>query len=230
MNEIHVRHLFWIPAGAAMGFLASFIFGDLIMLPVDLYYLIYLVIVMTFLIFYWRTTNLELKKYLARHLSIGAALGLGFGALMLFNVLSRPSTPRFTGALLYWEIFWRGIVYGVVDGLLLYSFPWIVTWRAFKADLHGVRRKILVSVIAWIFIVLMTTIYHLGYSDFRSPKIIQPNIGSTIMSVPTLVSTNPVASPVSHVIMHITAVVHSPQTDLFLPPHRTPTGNDQDIE
>jgi hypothetical protein len=66
----------------------------------------------------------------------------------------------------------------------------------------------------------LTTAYHLGYSDFRSKKIIQPNIGNTIISMPTLVSANPVGSPVVHAIMHITAIIHSPKTELFLPPHR----------
>jgi hypothetical protein len=30
------RHLGWIPAGALVGFLTAFIFGDLLTLPVDL--------------------------------------------------------------------------------------------------------------------------------------------------------------------------------------------------
>lgn len=34
-------HLGWIPAGAAVGFALSFLFGDRITLSVDLYYLIY---------------------------------------------------------------------------------------------------------------------------------------------------------------------------------------------
>lgn len=50
--------------------------------------------------------------------------------------------------------------------------------------------------------------------------IAQPNIGSTIGAVPTLLTANPVASPISHVFLHVTAVIHSPETDLFLPPHR----------
>jgi len=38
--------------------------------------------------------------------------------------------------------------------------------------------------------------------------------------VPTLVTASPVASPVAHLFLHVTAVLHSPETDLFLPPHR----------
>jgi hypothetical protein len=81
-------------------------------------------------------------------------------------------------------------------------------------------KKIAFVLLSWLFILVLTTAYHLGYSDFRSKKIIQPNIGNTIISVPILVSANPIGSPITHAIMHITAVIHSPKTELFLPPHR----------
>jgi hypothetical protein len=53
-----------------------------------------------------------------------------------------------------------------------------------------------------------------------SGLIVKPNVGGTIMSVPTLVTANPIGSPLTHVFLHVAAVVHSPRTDLFLPPHR----------
>lgn len=93
-----------------------------------------------------------------------------------------------------------------MDGLLLFSFPWIVTWRAFDAESGGFRRKLGAGFVSWLLTLFVTTVYHLGYSDFRSEKIIQPNIGSAIMAVPTLLAANPVASPISHVIMHVAAV------------------------
>ena len=68
--------------------------------------------------------------------------------------------------------------------------------------------------------------YHIGYSDFRSPKVIQANIGNTIMSVPTLLAANPIGTPIAHAALHISAVIHSPETELFLPPHREITGVD----
>jgi hypothetical protein len=133
--------------------------------------------------------------------------------------LSEPATERFTGTYLAWLIFWRGLVYGVIDGLLLSSFPWVVTWRAFDVRKKPLGKKIAFGFLAWFFILVVTTAYHLGYADFRSRKIIQPNIGNTIISVPTLVTANPIGSPITHAIMHITAVIHSPKTELFLPPH-----------
>jgi hypothetical protein len=139
---------------------------------------------------------------------------------MVQNVLSRPATEKFTGAYLVWLIFWRGLIYGAIDGLLLSVFPWMVTWRAFDVEKKPLRKKIAFGFLAWFFILVLTTAYHLGYSDFRSKKIIGPNIGNTIISIPTLVSGNPVGSPLVHAIMHITAIIHSPKTELLLPPHR----------
>jgi len=213
-------HLKWIVLGALIGFGASFIFGDLIALPLDLYYLIYFGIITAFFTVYVSKTRLNVRELFSRRLMWGILLGLIFGALMVQNVLSRPETEKFTGPYLAWLIFWRGLIYGTIDGLLLSVFPWVVTWRAFNVGKKPLGKKIAFGLLAWLFILVFTTAYHLGYSDFRSKKIIQANIGNTIISIPTLVSANPIGSPVVHAIMHIAVVIHSPKTELFLPPHR----------
>jgi hypothetical protein len=213
------KHLIYVILGALVGFGSSFIFGDLLTLPVDLYYLIYFGIIIIFFSIYIRKTKLNIREWISKRWVWSVLLGLIFGALMVQNVLSRPETERFTGVYLVWAIFWRGLIYGAIDGLLLTSFPWIVTWRAFDVGKKPPGKKIAFGFLAWLFILVVTTAYHLGYSDFRSGKIIQPNIGNTIISVPTLVTANPIGSPITHAIMHITAVIHSPKTELFLPPH-----------
>jgi hypothetical protein len=217
MNPSHLK---WIAYGVLVGFGASFIFGDLITLPLDLYYLIYFAIIITFFKIYIKKTELNLKEWFSRRLAWGILLGLVFGALMVQNVLSRPATEKFTGSYLAWLIFWRGLVYGAIDGLLLSVFPWVVTWRAFDVSARPEARKIRFSLLALVFVLAITTAYHLGYSDFRSKKIIEPNIGNAIISIPTLASANPIGSPIAHATMHITAIIHSPKTELFLPPHR----------
>jgi hypothetical protein len=222
-----LKHLAWIPAGAGTSFLASFLFGDLLTLPVDLYYLIYFAIIVGFLLFYVSATGLELRPVLSRRLLPAMVLGAVVALAMVRNVLARPPTEPLAGAVLVWALGWRGVVYGLVDGLILHAFPWLVVWRALGAEEGGYRRKVQAGFLAWAAILLVTTAYHLGYSDFRSRKIVQPNVGSTIMSVPTLLSANPVASLLPHVALHVTAVVHSPETDLFLPPHRNGEGEPQ---
>jgi hypothetical protein len=65
----------------------------------------------------------------------------------------------------------------------------------------------------------VTSAYHLGYPDFQGPKLAQANLGNAIATLPTLLSGNPLASPLAHALLHIAAVVHDPQSELFLPPH-----------
>lgn len=213
-------HLAWIPAAALLGFGASFVFGDLLSLPVDVYYVIYFGSVAAFLWLYVVRTELDLATWASRRLAWGAVVGVLVGLVLTQGVLARPATPALESDALAWALVWRGLVYGSVDGLLLLAFPWVVVWRALDAETGSWRRKAGAGSLAWLAVLLVTTVYHLGYADFRSEKIAQPAIGSTIGAVPTLVTANPVASPISHVILHVTAVVHVPASELYLPPHR----------
>ena len=112
-------------------------------------------------------------------------------------------------------------MYGAADGLLLSSFPILAVFAAFAGS--PLRRsaggKIKVGALALVASLAMTAAYHAGYSDFRSGKIANPLAGDVIWSVPTLVTLNPIAAPIAHVGLHVTAVLHSYHTDLFLPPH-----------
>jgi hypothetical protein len=109
-----------------------------------------------------------------------------------------------------------------VDGLFLSYFPILAVFAAFAGTRLRARTlgKIGIGLAALIASMLMTTAYHLGYSDFRSPKIARPVAGDVVWSVPTLVTLNPIGAPIAHAGMHIAAVLHSPQTDTFLPPHQ----------
>ncbi len=214
-----IGHLKWLAFGILAGFGSSFIFSDLLMLPRDLYYLFYFATVAMLFVLYARQTKLEVKLCLRRRLTTTVVLGVVFGALMVQNVMSRPPTEQFSGLYLGWLVIWRGVIYGAIDGLLLTAYPWLVTWRAFGMQNRGLPSRIAFSLVAWLFILAMTTAYHVGYADFRSSKLVQANIGNSIMSVPTLVSANPVGSAIAHAALHVAAVLHSPETELFLPPH-----------
>ena len=54
----------------------------------------------------------------------------------------------------------------------------------------------------------------------RSEKMQKPLTGDVIWSVPTLLTLNPIGSPIAHAGLHTSAVLHSYETDTFLPPHR----------
>ena len=47
----------------------------------------------------------------------------------------------------------------------------------------------------------------------------KPASGDLVWSVPTLATLNTIGAPVAHVSLHVGAVVHNRDTDLFLPPH-----------
>ena len=66
---------------------------------------------------------------------------------------------------------------------------------------------------------VFTAVYHLGYSDFRGDKLRKPLAGDVIWSAPTLITLSPFGAPIAHAGLHVTAVVHSYETDVFLPPH-----------
>jgi hypothetical protein len=48
----------------------------------------------------------------------------------------------------------------------------------------------------------------------------RPLTGDVIWSAPTLVTLSPLGAPIAHITLHVSTVVHSYDTDLFLPPHR----------
>jgi hypothetical protein len=215
------QHLRWIIGGFALGFAVPFFFADLLSLQRDLYYGIYAFAAFGFFVLWARATDQPLGRMLARRWVLAVALGVIFAGVMSFLVLRQDATARPSGPTLAAALIWRGVVYGAADGLLLSSFPILAVFAAFAGSplRKSAGGKIKVGALALVASLAMTAAYHAGYSDFRSGKIANPLAGDVIWSMPTLVTLNPVAAPISHVGLHVTAVLHSYHTDLFLPPH-----------
>ena len=114
------------------------------------------------------------------------------------------------------------MAYGAADGLLLSAFPILAVFAAAEGSRRRRRRSgtFAVGAAALLASLAMTAVYHLGYSDFRSPLLARPVTADLVWSVPTLVTLNPIGAPITHAAMHVTAVLHSYETDVFLPPHR----------
>jgi hypothetical protein len=136
-------------------------------------------------------------------------------------VRTDDATARPDGLELVGAVLWRGVVYGVTDGLLLSVFPILVVFAAFAGSRlnRRVAGKVLIGAVALAASLTMTAVYHFGYSDFRSDKVTKPLTGDVIWSVPTLVTLNPIGAPIAHAGLHTSAVLHSYETDTFLPPH-----------
>jgi hypothetical protein len=213
----------WIVSGFIGGFLVPFLLADSLNTPTDLYYGIYGVLVLGFLAAWSRATHLRWHEAIRRHWRLTLLLAAVCGALLALVVLGQDATSRPAGGALVGAVLWRGVWYGAIDGLLLSSFPILATFAAFKGsslDRRGRSGKVAIGAAALVASLLMTAVYHIGYSDFRSGQVRSPIAGDVIWSTPTLLTLNPIGAPIAHAVMHSSAVLHSYHTDLFLPPHR----------
>lgn len=217
------RHWAWLGAGLLYGFLVPYVLADVLEINRDLFYGLYaLAVAGLFAAWSW-DTGYDLRTAITRRWPWAVGLGLGAGALLSFIVLrTEDATTRPDGAELVAQVAWRGIVYGLADGLLLSAFPILIVFAAFAGTKlnRRLRGKVVIGVVALVATMVMTAVYHAGYSDFRSDKVRRPLTGDVMWSVPTLVTLNPIGAPIAHATLHTTAVLHSYDTDVYLPPHR----------
>ena len=216
------RHIAWLAGGIAMSFLVPFVLADQLELQRDIYYGIYSAAVVALFVQWSRDTGQSIREMCARHWQWAAVLGVAFAGLSALIVLIAEDATSHPGGLEFVAaIGWRGLVYGAADGLLLSAFPILVVFAAFKNSRlrRGRGGLVAVGAVAMAASLAITATYHLGYSDFRSSKLRKPVTGGLVWSVPTLATLNPIGAPLAHAGLHVAAVTHSYDTDLFLPPH-----------
>ena len=216
------RHLAWLAVGVTVSFAVPFVLADQLELPRDLYYGLYGAAVLALCAGWTLDTGQSLRELVSRRVILAVGLGLLAAAASVAIVLatedvsSGPEGIELAGA-----VVWRGLFYGAVDGLLLTAFPIIVVF-AFLSESRLRRRKggfAAVAAIALAASLVFTATYHLGYSDFRSAKVRKPVAGDLIWAAPVIATANPIGAPIAHAGLHVAAVTHSYETDLFLPPH-----------
>lgn len=214
-------HFAWLGGGLLLAFVVPFLFADTLELPRDLYYGVYAVAVVTFFLLWARRTGQALGPMLRHRWAASLLLGLLAAGVLVLVVWGKDETTRPGGLEFAAALLWRGVVYGAVDGLLLSAFPILAVFAAFAGTRarQRVAGTIAVGVAALAASLAMTAVYHLGYDDFRSEKVRQPVAGDVVWSAPTLLTLNPIGATVAHAGLHVSAVVHSYETDLFLPPH-----------
>ena len=216
------RHVRWLAGGFVLAFLVPFLFADLLELPRDLYYAVYVVAVASYFGLWVHATGQSFAKMVRRRWLLAVALGLAVAGILVLVVLrTEDATARPDGLELVGAVAWRGLVYGLADGLLLSAFPILAVFAAFAGT--ALRRRLLgvaaIALVALVASLAMTAVYHAGYSDFRSEKLRKPVAGDVVWSLPTLATLNPIGAPIAHAGLHTAAVLHSYETDTYLPPH-----------
>jgi hypothetical protein len=215
-------HWAWLAGGFVLAFAVPFLFADVLDVNRDVFYGMYALAVIGLFALWSRSTGYDLAASVRRHWLAALLLGLAAAAVLTAMVLrTEDGTPRPDGLELVGALVWRGVLYGVTDGLLLSVFPILVVFAAFAGTRLDRRfaGKVAIGTIALAASLAMTAVYHAGYSDFRSDKMAKPLTGDVVWSVPTLVTLNPIGAPIAHAGLHTSAVLHSYETDTFLPPH-----------
>jgi hypothetical protein len=217
-----VVQVLWLAGGLLLAFLIPFVLADTLELDRDVYYGVYGASVIAFFALWLRATDQSLRLLVSSRAALAIGLGLLAGALLVLIVYrTEEGTPHPEGIDFAAAIAWRGVFYGAIDGLLLSAFPILVVFAAFAGTrLRGSKPgTAIVALVALASSLAMTTAYHAGYSEFRSEKIRQPVAGDVLWGAPTLLTLNPIGAPIAHIALHTSAVVHSYETDTFLPPH-----------
>ncbi|MFO7571882.1 MAG: hypothetical protein R6W48_04685 [Gaiellaceae bacterium] len=217
------EHWAWLAGGLVFAFVVPFVLADVLGVSRDLYYGLYAVAVVGLFMVWAGETGYDLVAAMKRHWLWAIGLGFAVAGVMAFLVLrTEEATARPDGVELIGAVVWRGLVYGAIDGLLLSAFPILVVFAAMAGSRlnQRFRGKVVIGIVAMLASLTMTAAYHAGYSDFRSDKMSKPLTGDLMWSIPTLVTLNPVGAPIAHAGMHTTAVLHSYETNTYLPPHR----------
>jgi hypothetical protein len=212
--------LFGLGAGV-VGFLCAFVFATTLELSRPLFVLCYAAVATPFLVTYVKWSGTRPLRLIRKHWLWGVAGAVVVGAFLVRNVLTQDPSPRPEGVSLVGDVLWLGVVYGVLDALMLSVVPVLATWRAFKTLgwTQSWAGKAGVLGLALVVSLIVTFLYHLGFSEYWGSGIKDPLVGNGIMSLGYIATANPLTAVLSHIAMHVSAVLHGFTSAVQLPPH-----------
>lgn len=195
-----------------------FLLADTLELQRDVYYGIYALAVAALVVGWARDTGYSLRDAVRRRPRLTLGLTAGLWALTVCMVTrAEEGAPHRTDSSSSARCSGGVSSTGLTDGVLPVSFPILVVFAALGQSRLRRRRGglAIVAALALAASMLMTATNHLGYEERRSDKLSRPLTGDLIWAPATLATLNPLAGPV----VHVTAVTHNDDSDLFLPPH-----------
>lgn len=206
----------WYFTGALVAFAIPLIAANLLELHHDLFLLVYFTIAGTYLASFAAHSRIDWRGWLRTRMW----WSLGAGALVAFaivrKVVSEASMPHPSGGFFWFELAWRGVLYGAMDALLLFVFPATVAYLLLRDS--GPRRRLRFAGLTLLLSMGITATYHLGYPQFRGADLVQPEIGAVVAWVPTALTGNPIGAVIVHDSYHVAANVHTYRSEIYLPP------------
>lgn len=215
------HELLWIVTAAVLGFTMTMVFASGLELDRSWLVAIYAPAVFALTATYVYATGIDLRTTLLRRWRWALGIGVLFSALLVLAVERQDASARPEGWQLVFDIAWLGIVYGAADALLLNIVPVMAAWRAFsqKGWTQTWRGRVGVGALALLASVLVTIAYHAGYPEFQGSEMRQPVLGNAMSALAYLLANNPIAAFMSHIAMHVAAVLQGAETTVQLPPH-----------
>lgn len=208
----------WFVVAATAAFLVPFVFSSLLDLHHDIYLGIYFAFVAALTLVYVRRNDIDLRATVRNNWRWGVVAGVVVGVPVVGNVFSETETDRPDGFYFAFELVWRGLTYGAVDGVLLTVLPCLIVYRALGCDLGTWPKRFAYFGASLVLVTVITASYHLGYEHYRDEGVRDPETGNVLMSIPMLVTANPIGSVADHSAMHVAAVIHEYEGDTRLPP------------
>jgi hypothetical protein len=212
----------WLVGGAAVTFVVSWLGTTVIGLHHDVFYLVYFTAALGYIGWFAARSRLATGELLRRNLWWSLGIGALVAAAAVRQVMDQVGTSHPKGGFFVFELVWRGVVYGTVDALTLVVFPTLVAYLVLRGNRKGLPRKAAFAGLVLLLSLLVSASYHLGYSTYRGSEMTKPLTGTALMTVPALLTGNPLGAVVAHASVHTSAVVHQyyggDGTNHYLPP------------
>jgi hypothetical protein len=214
----------WLCALALGSFLVSWLFSDLLRLPRTAYVAIFAIGTGAFLYGYVQWSNLNTATFISyqwpQGLIVAVVSGLAVVALVPWLVrwqslaLLPPPGPR--GRQLISILLVDGVVNGAAEAMLISVLPVLIVWQALTPFpwFQQWPGSTLASIIAFAVSLIIVTLHHLGFRELRCHLIIFVIGGNAVFTLAYLLTVNPLAAVVAHVMMHIGCELQSIEVPL----------------
>jgi hypothetical protein len=189
-------------------FATSLIASDIGGLHHDLYLLIYFTVAFGYLGWFATKCGVAWRRLLRTNLWWSLGVGALVGVAVVRQVTGQAGTSHPKGAFFWFELVWRGLVYGSVDALVLAVFPAVVAYLVMRGNRKGLARKTAFAGLVVLFSVIVSAAYHAGYSTYRGSTMSKPLTGTVMWNIPAALTGNPAGAVVAHAAVHSSAVVH----------------------
>lgn len=218
---IDVRAPVWLAAALVASFAISAVFSGVLRLPREWFLIPWVAGGGAIFAAFVHAFRIDVRALMREHLVAGLVAAAIASAFLVVNVNGQPAGAVPQGFGLVGQAVWFGVAYGAIDGLLLSVLPVLAVdrWLPGGEGRRSRRSMLRFGAVALVASCLMAAIYHLGYVEFRSARLVTAIIGNGVMTLAYLISRNPLAPVLSHAVMHVAAVLHGAEATVQLPPH-----------